>query len=463
MTIDDLQLRPYQKHDVEALREAFNQGAYAVCYQAPTGSGKTVVFCYIAHHAAQLGNRICILVHRRELLRQASDALTEWGIQHGVIASGLPTTQHLVQVASKDTLVRRRMPYRFDLLVCDEAHHATADTYRAIWRANPGAHLLGVTATPCRLTGAGLGTVFDRMVVGPTVKDLVTAGYLARPLVYAPPLNLNLKGLRSPAGDYKRDQLERLMDQRHITGDVIEHYRRYLNGKPTLVYCASVQHAEHTAALYREAGFRAESVDGKMPDALRDDRIRAIGDGRLSLLMSCDLIGEGLNVPGVYGIQELRPTKSITIHLQHIGRGLRIAPGKTSCIILDHVGNCYRHGLPDYEWRWSLERGAEKQPGDVKAPPMRQCPQCFYAHPLEPVCPACGYVYPPKPVRQAPNVKEGQLKLLTPEEGNEMYQKCKTLSDYHRWAKATGKKPGAAWHAFKRRQASNKLETQRVS
>lgn len=448
-------LRPYQERGLAAIRQGFVDGLETILYVAPTGSGKTVLFTFIAHHGAQMGTRICIIVHRRELLRQASRTLDAFGVPHGVVAPGYPTTGHLVQVASKDTLIHRLHRYpAFDLLICDEAHHATAETYRKIWR-HYAARVLGVTATPCRLSGAGLKTEFERMIVGPSVAELQQSGHLAPSSVYAPPHVVDLKGLHCRAGDYKREELEALMDHRNITGNAIEHYSRLLNGRPTLVFCCSVAHAEHTAAQYRAAGYRAESVDGTMAEEVRDDRIAAIGDGRLNVLTSCDLIGEGLDVPGVYGVQDLAPSRSLSRVMQRWGRALRPADGKRA-LILDHVGNCMRHGLPEHPRNWTLELGAEKT--DAKRePPVRQCPECFHAHTPSPVCPACGHVYQAskKPV---PKESDGELRLVTPEAGAELFRAAQTLKDFHAWAKATGRSSGAAWYAFKRRKASNRLE-----
>ena len=450
-------LRDYQDTGVGQIREAMIDGYGSILYVLPTGGGKTIVFSYIAQNAARIGTRTCILVHRRELLRQASEKLRMFDVPHGVIAPGHPRTNDLVQVASKDTLVHRLPEYQFDLLVCDEAHHATAETYKRIWRYYTNAIVLGVTATPCRMSGAGLKTEFETMIVGPSVAELQAAGHLAPCKLYGPPHTLDLKRVTSRGGDYKREQIEQLMDRRDIIGDAIDHYRKHLNGAPTLVFCASVAHAEHTAALYREAGFRAESVDGSLPDEVRDERIAGIGNGRLNALMSCDLIGEGLDVPGVWGIQSLRPTKSLSVWLQQVGRGLRPAPGKTA-IILDHVGNWVRHGLPAAAREWSLEEGSVKEKDAEKAPITKQCPECYHVHTPAPTCPCCGYEYQEAPARKHPKQQEGDLELVSDEVGDAMFKAAKSLKDFHRWAKATGKSPGAAWYAFKRRKASNRLE-----
>ena len=455
----DFGLRDYQQRGVEQIRAAFQTGFRAPLYQCPTGGGKTHDFTYITYHGAKLGTRICIVVHRRELWKQASKSLEEYGVPHGIIAPGHPRTEHIVQVASIQTLVRRK-GYDFDLLILDEAHHAVSETYSTLFSQYPNAAILGVTATPCRMSGRGLGTVFDHLIVGPSVRELVDSGYLARPKVYAPS-NIDVSKLKSTGGDYNKEELAALIDKRSITGCAVEHYKRLADGLPTIVFCASVEHAEHVAEDFRAAGYRFESVDGSMPTELRDSRIAGLANGRLNGITSCELISEGLNVPGVACAILLRPTKSLTVYLQQVGRALRPYPGKTCAIILDHVGNVFRHGVPDADREWSLEEGIKKRTGLVDDVPTRQCDVCFAVHPLARKCPECGYIYPVATVAP-PKTVEGELKLVTPEEGTELYKAAKSLKDFHRWAKATGKTAGAAWVHWKKRLTVIDLERRQI-
>lgn len=437
-------LRDYQQRDVERIRDSLRRNR-RVLYQAPTGSGKTVLFCYIAKHAASKGTRTCILVHRRELLKQASRKLTENGVHHGIVSPDHPTTQALVQVASKDTLARRMDRYEFDFIVCDEAHHATAPTFQSILDRHP---VLGVTATPCRLSGTGLGTVFDELVTGPTVSELMAGGHLSTYKYLGPPCRVNLKGVKAHHGDWDRDALAKILDNPAVNGDVIEHYAKHLDGRPALAFCSTVAHAESIAEQFRAAGYRAESVDGKMHNDVRDDRIAAIGDGRLNVLTSCELIGEGLDVPCVYGALLIRPTKSLSVFLQQIGRVLRPAEGKQA-VVLDHVGNYLRHGLPDTSREWTLDQGAGK---DKPQERIRQCPNCWTVHDPAPTCPNCGYAYSVerKTVRQ---MKYNDAALeeirISDAEAGDLFRKARTLQQFHDAAKLAGKKPGYAFMKWK--------------
>ena len=386
-----MNLRPYQAQAVDQIRDAYRRGVRRPLYTAPTGSGKTVLFSYIARNAAARGKRVCILVHRRELLLQTCAKLET---PCGKIAPGYSRTRDLIQVATVQTLVNRLDKYQFDLLVIDEAHHATASTWMRVITANHDARVLGVTATPCRMTGRGLGDVFDTLIVGPTVEDLTADGWLAQCEVYAPGV-IDVSGVGTASGDYVKRDLAMAADRPTVTGCAIQHYRRYADGLPAIAFCVGVQHAEHVAAQFRAAGYMARRVDGGTPQADRDGAIAGLARGEIDVLTSCELISEGVDVPVVSCGIMLRPTKSLGLAMQQMGRILRPAPGKRSAIILDHAGNCLRHGLPDEPREWSLAEGAVRQKrGDTEAFPVRQCARCYYVHRPAPACPQCGYVYP---------------------------------------------------------------------
>jgi DNA repair protein RadD len=235
-----------------------------------------------------------------------------------------------------------------------------------------------VTATPQRLDGKGLGTAFDVIVEGPQVRDLIGAGHLSRFDYLAPPSRADLSGVSTRMGDFDRAEAARIMDQAVITGDAVEHYARHLNGRPAIAFCISVEHAEHVAEMFRSRGWRAASVDGSMEPERRRGLIADLGRGRLNVLTSCELISEGVDVPVVAGALLLRPTKSLSMFLQQIGRCLRLKPDGSAAVILDHVGNVERHGLPDAPRAWSLA-GRDKREG---APPNRTCGLCFKVVPI---------------------------------------------------------------------------------
>lgn len=362
-------LRDYQADAVEDLRDAYRCGARAPLFVAPTGSGKTRIFAHIASSAVAKGRSVLVLVHRRELLRQASEKLTAVNVTHGVIAPGHAATADPVQVASVQTLARRLEQLREaapQLVIVDEAHHAVAGQWRTILDAFPTAHLLGVTATPIRSDGAGLGVraggVFDAMICGPSIAELMQQGHLVRARVFAPAVAPDLTGIRTRAGDYETTQLAEAMSAPQVIGCAVEHYRRHAAGLPTVLFAASVRHAESMAEAFRTTGIRAVAASGTTSVAERDAAIAGLATGAVEVLCSCDLISEGLDVPAIGAVILLRPTKSLALYLQQVGRGMRPVPGKSELVVLDHAGNSIVHGLPEIPRRWSLDGGCALAP-----------------------------------------------------------------------------------------------------
>lgn len=372
-------LRDYQDSLIGSTAQAFGR-VRRVLMVSPTGSGKTAMFCAITTRAMTKGNRVTIVAHRAEIIEQISGALDGLGVRHGRIQPGHVMTSDPVQVGMVQTIARRldriQPP---DLLVVDEAHHGTAGTWQTVCDAWPTVKILGVTATPRRMDGRGLGRAFDEMVLGPNMADLIAAGFLAKFTYLAPPQQMDLSAIKTRMGDFAVDELAAVMDKSVITGDCIQHYRQYLNGRPAIAFCCSVEHAEHVAAQFQAAGYRAASVDGKMDRVERRDRVAAIGDGRLNVLTSCDLISEGVDVPAVAGAILLRPTKSVGMFLQQVGRALRLKPDGSAAVILDHVGNVARHGMPDAARSWTLEDRKKKD-----SAPVAVCKACFKVFAVSP-------------------------------------------------------------------------------
>lgn len=454
-----LSLRPYQQEGLDGIRVEYRRGKRAPLYVLSTGGGKTVTYAAIAEGAAARGKRVLILEHRKELIRQASLALGGIGVRHRVVAPadriagirkahvdqlGFPMldASAAVVVASVQTLARRMgwlAEFDPDLIVVDEAHHAVAGTWARIIAACPRALLLGVTATPCRTNGQGLGDVFDCMVLGPSMKELIADGYLVPPRVVAPPVRADFSKLRkAPNGDWDPDSVAEAMASREITGDAVDHYGRLAPGRPAIVFAANLKHAGEVASAFRNASWRFEVIHGEMEDEERDRLIYGLADGSLHGLVTKDLISEGTDIPVAEVAIMLRLTESESLFLQQAGRVLRVvyapgfdlstvegrhaaiaASGKHYGLILDHVGNCGRmidgqfvakHGRPHDDRDWSLEgrRKRKGKPKDEDAVAFRQCPSCYGVHDPAPVCPLCGFSYP---VREAkgPELVEGQL------------------------------------------------------
>ena len=384
-----MNLRDYQQQAISDLRSAMQQGARAPLLCLPTGGGKTVILATIAAQAAARGRHVLILVHRRELIHQTSSKLAWVGLDHGIIAAGIPSSDHAVQIASVQTLARRlsRLNWQPTLIIIDEAHHATAGQWARILDHWPDAYRLGVTATPCRLDGCGLRGTFDIMVLGPSVADLIFTGYLSPARIYAPPMVADLQGIRSRGGDYANDQAAAAMDRPTVTGDAIAHYQRLAAGQQAIAFCCNVAHAVSMCDAFKTAGIGAELLLGNTSD--REQVVADFAAHRIRVLVTVDVVSEGFDVPAASCAILLRPTQSLGLYLQQVGRVLRPAPGKEHAVILDHVGNVTRHGFPDDSRDWSLDDRMRRSKG-TPAPSVRTCPECFAAFKPAPICPVCG-------------------------------------------------------------------------
>lgn len=429
-----IDLRPYQTDLIAQIRAAFTRNRRVLAV-APTGAGKTVMFTHMVGGATSKGNSTIIAAHRQEICDQISASLTRFGVYHGVIQSGramVPAHCHVAMIQTLARRIEKITPPRF--LVVDEAHHSASETYSRLINAWSATKVLGVTATPERLDGKGLHRWYDEMVIGPATGELIEAGFLSKFRYLRPPSSVDLSKARVSMGDFNISDLEEAVTKAACVGDVVTHYAKYLDGRPAIAFCVTVNHAQIVAEAFRAAGFHAASVDGKMDPAERRDVLASIGDGRLNVLTSCELISEGVDIPVVSGAILIRPTKSLSMFLQQCGRVLRIKPDGSDAVILDHVNNCREHGTPDAERVWLLEDRARKPAPartceicyrvfDVKAPrvcdgiPVDPVPRGATCEPGALWSPI-GCVWQPEPLaagatREAPTEVEGDLEEVT--------------------------------------------------
>jgi len=412
-------LRSYQADVVARVWAAIEAAQRRIILVAPTGSGKTIIAADIIADAVVRGLRVLFLAHRRELIGQASRKLHAAGIDHGILLPGYaPRPGEPVQVASIATLHARAIRTSSidlppaDLVIVDEAHHARARTYRRILEAYPNAVIIGLTATPCRGDGRGLGNIFEVLVECPDVAELTAAKYLVPAKIYAPS-RPDLSGIRVERGDYVERQLAERVDKPELVGDIVTHWHRLAARRRTIVFATSVAHSAHLRDEFRRSGVLAEHIDGSTPTDERDAILTRLASGEVEVITNCAVLTEGFDAPDVGCLVLARPTKSLGLFRQMIGRGLRPAPGKTDCIILDHAGAVFQHGLPDDPIVWTLseDRRAENKAhaarGSYRAPALVDCPECrairFQGQP----CPACGWRPRSKPA--AIEVADGDL------------------------------------------------------
>lgn len=434
-------LRDYQAEAEQRVYAAWHAGARNVLLVLPTGAGKTVTFANIQRR--MIAPSIAI-AHRQELVSQISLALARYNVRHRIIGqpalirscvnlhgidigtSFYDATSH-VAAAGVDTLMRRdpaKEPLfnQTRLWVCDEAHHLlVGNKWGQTVEMFPNAFGLGVTATPVRADGKGLGRhhdgVIDVMIIGPSMRDLIHGGYLTEYRVFAPPNDLDLSDVgTSASGDYSPEPLRKAVRRSHIHGDVVSHYMRIAAGKLGVTFAVDVESAVELAAAYRQQGIPAEAVSAKTPDNIRFKLLRMFASGELKQLVNVDLFGEGFDLPAIEVCSMARPTQSYGLYVQQFGRALRPMEGKKHAIIIDHVGNVLLHGLPDALRSWTLDRRDRKTRAPGEGPlPLRSCLNCAGVYERSKVvCPYCGTQVVPSG-RSAPDQVDGDLSELTPD------------------------------------------------
>ena len=425
-------LRPYQAGNYADIQTAW-QTLQNVLYVAPCRSGKTIV---MAKAIADNPFPSLVLAHRGELIAQLSMTLARLGIYHKIIGTdalaracgqyhvrefgkNFVSTRARCYLASAQTLMRcDAEPWMAEvrLWIADESHHYVEGvSWTKVLAYFINAKGLGVTATPVRADGKGLGRhadgLFDTMILGPTSRELIQMKYLTEYRIYAPPNDIDLSSVTiSASGDYSPPKLAAAVHKSHITGDIVEQYLRVTPGKLGMTFATDIESATEIAAAYRAAGVPAECVSGKTPDALRREVQHKHQRGELKQIVSVDLYGEGIDIPNLEVVSFGRPTASLGLYIQQFWRPGNPRPDKPHFTVLDHVGNVLRHGLPDAKREWSMDRRDRRSrsaPDDVL--PIKVCGKCLAVYErVDKICPYCGEV-PVPATRGTPESVDGEL------------------------------------------------------
>jgi len=427
-------LRDYQREQIAAVAAIMHGGVRRILVQLPTGGGKTHIIAAIVAAATLAGLRVLVLATRTRLVRQLHDRLEAFGVRHGVIAAALPELRDfsaLVQIASVDTLHRRaivasKQPLpSADLVIFDEAHLATADTRLRVLESFPAALRMGFSATPARKSGRSLAAAFDCIVHGPSIRELTATGVLVPVRIFNSPVVTKEELREVPKGadrDYQPAALGKLLSRPKLIGDVVSNWLRIASGKRTLVFAVNKSHGAALLESFRRQGIPAEMLVDQDAESVREATIDRLERGATKVLINCFLMSYGVDVPSVECIVLARPTRSLVMYLQMVGRGLRPSPetDKQRCILIDHGRVVENLGMPQNEFGWTLNDavnvnsvalGRSRKQLEEN---FRTCPECSASWMTSEdgnACPVCGWVQVPKSVPIP--VEEADLEELT--------------------------------------------------
>lgn len=376
----ETKLHPYQQKAKSDIFKAWDE-VHHVMLQMPTGTGKTYLFSSIIHDIndwsmkTHTPNKMLVIAHRKELIDQIDKSLGVFHVAHSVL-TGPKEQRNLsnpVIVSSIQTITHKanegdveRLRSRIHFVIIDEAHHAMANTYRKLWKMFPDARFLGVTATPWRMNHSGFRRIFDKLILTQSVKKFISQGYLAPYNYYSLKPNSKVQGTINNIhkfdrwGDYDEHALVDTMDLGHIRAQLVKSYQMHAWKKKGIIYSINKQHSANICNDYRRLGVRIVDIDDSTPSSLRQQYVDDFKKGEIDIIVNVNIFSEGFDCPDIEFIQLARPTRSLTMYLQQVGRGLRTTEGKSKCIILDNVGMYSRFGLPDANRHWMAHfRGQE--------------------------------------------------------------------------------------------------------
>lgn len=475
-------LRPYQRQGLAEIAQALHSGSRRILRQLSTGGGKTHEISAITLCASQADLRVLILATRTRLVRQIHERLDAFRIDHGVLAAELPALRNLllpIQVASADTLYRRclgggRTPIpSAEVVIFDEAHLAAADSRMAILEQYPQALHLGFTATPARKSGRSLSAVFDHLILGPSMLELIRAPSLVRPRIFNVPVvtTAELKALPKDAtGDFQAKDLSALMSRAKLVGDVVSNWLKIADGKRSVVFAVNKAHGACLVEDFSRRGVTAELLTDQDDEPTREAVIGRLESGQSSIVVNCFLMAYGVDIPAVECIVLARPTRSLPMYLQMVGRGMRPAPGKDHFVLIDHGRVAENLGLPTMDFGWNLDdtrnvnREAETRSRSSAAEQPRTCPECHHVWLVSEdgsACSVCGWAPAPKAkpvVIEHAELTELDLdddpKQVTPwsPEAQQFFREAlgdAARRDPAKWQATPNKVRGGCWHAMR--------------
>lgn len=451
-----MELRNYQNTAIEELRKAVRLGYKRILLVLPTGSGKSIIFGKIISNILENNKKVSWLVHRRNLVKQMKATLIKhFNINPGVIMAGDNyDLDNNVQLCSKDTFSRRlklgeKWNIDTDILLIDEGHRAIAKSYKDIIDIYSNKIIIGCTATPCRADGRGLGEVYDTIIEVASVKELTDQGYLS-PVEYYAPVEVELDGVTVRMNDYAIDELARKMINKKIIGDAVHNWLNLACNENTLVYGVNVKHSIALRDEYIRMGVPAAHLDARHTDDEREEVFNKMERGEIKVICNVGLYQEGMDVPSISCVQIVRPTKSLALYRQMVGRGLRLFDGKKWCRVLDHGNVIDEHGFIDEEIEWTLdgkEMAWKRKIPREKEEKLVKCRVCNKVFKGMNKCPDCGT--PLKTFGKRIEAIEAELKKINDEEKEDRIKKRLWFGMFKGYAIKKGYKDGWAFHKYK--------------
>lgn len=442
------QLFDYQQDLVDKARNDLAAGNQGVLIVSPPGSGKSVVISEIARLTVKKGGHVLFFVHRQELVKQIKDSFKQQGVD----------LNHCTIMTVGKVANRLKILPKPNLIIVDESQHSRAKTYLKIFGYYNDAPRLGFTGSPWRLSGKGFKDIYSAMIEGPTTKWLIEHHKLAPFTVYGYQLGNKDLLKKSSTGDYTSKSMDDFTKS-IIHGDIVKSWLKFAKDRKTIIYCHSTSFSKIVAQEFRSAGINAAHADAKTPSNERNKIMDSFKQGQIKVLCNVDLVSEGFNVPDCSCVVLLRPTESLVVYLQQSMRAMRYQPHKQA-IIIDQVGNFERFGLPDTDYKWTLEdreKHPRKDSGSTEGLQIKTCPDCFAVIKAECVkCPICGHDFSIE-IRKIKQKKDQELRAIKAEKfhidliAKKKVSELTSFKELTMYAKAKHYKNGWAWHMAKRK------------